>query len=97
MKKKTRVIMLILTVISNVTFILSGMLMTFWIINIMNAAMEFLSNPVTLILMMVLFTLSFIASPLNIALYVKMLRSDKRARESAAESVQTEPKKSAKV
>ena len=97
MKKKTRVIMLILTVISNVTFILSGMLMTFWIINIMNAAMEFLSNPVTLILMMVLFTLSFIASPLNIALYVKMLRSDKRARESTAESTQAEPEKSAKV
>ena len=97
MKKKTRVIMLILTVISNVTFILSGMLMTFWIINTMNAAMEFLSNPVTLILMMVLFTLSFIASPLNIVLYVKMLRSDKRARESTAESVQAEPEKSAKV
>ncbi len=97
MKKKTRVLMLILTVISNVTFILSGMLMTFWIINTMNAAMEFLSNPVTLILMMVLFTLSFIASPINIALYVKMLRSDKRTRESAAESTQAEPEKSAKV
>ena len=82
MGKKLRILMLILAIFSNVTFILSGMMMTFWIINTMNAAMEFLSNPGSLILMMILFTLSFILSPLYIAVYIILLRREARAREA---------------